>query len=148
MNLPPPAELLIVEDNPSDLELTLRALRKTNAPHQIHVTKDGDEALEYLFCNGRYASRHPGHAPRVIFLDLKLPKIDGMEVLRRLKTDDRTRLIPVVMLTSSAQDRDLHACYELGANSYIVKPVDMEQFMAAVNSIGLYWLGLNLTDPH
>src|SRR5690242_12701613 len=105
MKLPTAAELLIVEDNPNDLELTLRALKKNNIQNTVHITKDGDEALEYLFCTGRYAARNPAHTPRVIFLDLKLPKVDGIEVLRRIKSDDRTRMIPVVMLTSSQQER-------------------------------------------
>ena len=143
MTLAPAAELLIVEDNPNDLELTLRALQKHNIANPIHVAKDGDEALEYLFCEGRYASRHPAQAPRVIFLDLKLPKVDGMEVLRRIKSDERTRAIPVVMLTSSQQERDVIESYRLGVNSYIVKPVDFEQFTEAVRQLGFYWLLLN-----
>ncbi|MEV0131975.1 response regulator [Dactylosporangium sp. NPDC050688] len=134
--------VLLVEDNPDDLELARLAFERGRFARSVDVARDGAEALDYLF--------GPGAAdpPQVVLLDIKLPLVDGIDVLRRVKADRRTRHIPVVMLTSSAQDRDLHACYELGANSYIVKPVDMEQFMSAVNSIGGYWLGLNLTDAH
>ena len=134
--------VLLVEDNPDDLELARLAFERGRFARSIDVARDGAEALDYLFGP---AATDP---PQVVLLDIKLPLVDGIDVLRRIKADPRTRHIPVVMLTSSAQDRDLHACYELGANSYIVKPVDMEQFMSAVNSIGLYWLGLNLTDTH
>ncbi len=132
--------VLLVEDNPDDLELARLAFERGRFARSVDVARDGAEALDHLF--------GPGAAdpPQVVLLDIKLPLVDGIDVLRRVKADPRTRHIPVVMLTSSAQDRDLHACYELGANSYIVKPVDMEQFMSAVNSIGRYWLGLNLTD--
>jgi len=133
--------LLLVEDNPDDLELARLAFaRGPFAGTVVDVARDGAEALEYLF------APEP-EPPQVVLLDIKLPLVDGIDVLRRLKADPHTRPIPVVMLTSSAQDRDLHACYELGANSYIVKPVDMEQFMAAVNNIGVYWLGLNHANP-
>ena len=131
--------VLLVEDNPDDLELAQLAFARSAQPTAVDVARNGAEALEYLF------TRRP-EPPQVVLLDIKLPLVDGIDVLRRIKADPRTRAIPVVMLTSSAQDRDLQACYELGANSYIVKPVDMEQFMAAVNYIGVYWLGLNLTD--
>jgi two-component system response regulator len=131
--------VLLVEDNPDDLELARLAFARGHIASSVDVARDGAEALEYLFASGT-------EPPQVVLLDIKLPLVDGIDVLRRVKADPRTRHIPVVMLTSSAQDRDLHACYELGANSYIVKPVDMEQFIAAVNNIGVYWLGLNLTD--
>jgi CheY-like chemotaxis protein len=136
-------ELLIVEDNPQDLELALRALRKGNLSNRIHVARDGAEALEYVFCEGPHASRRISDGPKVILLDLKLPKVDGLEVLRRVKADPRTRTIPVVVLTSSKEDRDVAESYKLGANSYIVKPVDFEQFVEAVRNLGLYWLLLN-----
>ncbi|WP_433613588.1 response regulator [Dactylosporangium sp. CA-139114] len=132
--------VLLVEDNPDDLELALLALGRGTLTTAVDVARDGAEALDYLF------TRRP-EPPQVVLLDIKLPLVDGIDVLRRVKSDPSTRHIPVVMLTSSAQDRDLHACYELGANSYIVKPVDMERFLAAMNNIGAYWLGLNLTDP-
>jgi two-component system response regulator len=133
--------VLLVEDNPDDLELARLAFTRGSFPSAVEVARDGAEALDYLFAGG--GTTDP---PQVVLLDIKLPLIDGIDVLRRVKADRRTRHIPVVMLTSSALDRDLYACYELGANSFIVKPVDMEQFMAAVDNIGLYWLGLNLTD--
>jgi len=134
-----PVEILLVEDNPSHAEMTVRALRRHNISNHIRVAGDGAEACELLFADGRAS----GGIPRVILLDLKLPKIDGMEVLRRIKADPRTRKIPVVVLTSSSEDDDLHACYELGVNSYIVKPVDFQQFTDAVRSLGLYWVLLN-----
>lgn len=138
--------VLLVEDNPDDLELALLAFEKGHFANHVAVARDGEEALEHVFRRGRHADLDPNEAPRLILLDIKLPLIDGIDVLRQIKADPRTRHIPVVMLTSSAEDRDLHACYELGANSYIVKPVDMEQFLAAVQSIGLYWLVLNQPD--
>ncbi|MBS0633013.1 MAG: response regulator [Verrucomicrobia bacterium] len=137
-----PLELLLVEDNPEDLELTLRALRKAKIANQIQVARDGAEALDFVFCEGAYAGRRPDF-PKVILLDLKLPKVDGLEVLQRLKGDPRTRTIPVVMLTSSKEQSDLVKSYELGVNSYIVKPVNFEQFAAAVQELGFYWLLLN-----
>jgi CheY-like chemotaxis protein len=136
-------EILLVEDNPNDVELTLRALKKNNLTNKVHVVKDGAEALEYIFANGAYAQRKIEDHPRVILLDLKLPKIDGLEVLRRIKSDDRTKVIPVVVLTSSKEERDLVESYRLGANSYIAKPVDFESFVKAVSELGLYWLLLN-----
>jgi two-component system, response regulator len=141
-----PGRVLLVEDNPNDLELAQLAFERGRFANQVDVARDGEEALEYMFCRGRYASRDAGEVPRVVLLDVKLPFVDGTEVLRRLKAAVSTRHVPVVMLTSSAQDQDLQACYELGANSYIVKPVDMEQFLTAVQNIGLYWLMLNQTD--
>ena len=136
-------EILLVEDNPNDVELTLRALKKHNITNNVHVVKDGAEALEYIFATGAYASRDINHNPKVILLDLKLPKVDGIEVLRRIKSDGRTKVIPVVVLTSSKEERDLVQSYKLGANSYITKPVDFESFVKSVAELGLYWLLLN-----
>lgn len=138
-----PIEILLVEDNPNDVELALHALKKNNLTNHIHVVRDGAEALEFLFGSGSYAGREINHAPKVILLDLKLPKVDGMEVLRRIKSDQRTRSIPVVVLTSSREERDIVESYRLGVNSYITKPVDFEQFTEAVRQLGLYWLLLN-----
>ena len=132
-------EILLVEDDPNHAEMTLRTLRKQNIANRVQVARDGAEAVEFLFANG--AERNG--TPRVILLDLKLPQIDGIEVLRRIKADPRTRKIPVVVLTSSNEDHDLQACYELGVNSYIVKPVGFQQFADAVRSLGLYWVLLN-----
>jgi len=136
-------EFLIVEDNPLDLEMTLRGLRKANIVNHIHVARDGAEALEFLFCEGAYAHRRIEDAPRFVLLDLKLPKVDGLEVLARMKADERTRAIPVVMLTSSKEQRDLIESYQLGVNSYIVKPVDFDNFVQAARELGTYWLMLN-----
>jgi len=136
-------EILLVEDNRDDVELTLHALRKENLANHIHVARDGEEALDFLFCNGLHADRSFEHPPRLILLDLKLPKVDGMEVLRRLKADPRTQCIPVVILTSSKEERDLVKGYGLGANSYIQKPVDFDQFRETVKNVGLYWLLIN-----
>lgn len=138
-------EILIVEDNPLDVEMTLRGLRKANIVNRIHVVRDGAEALEFIFCEGAYAARRMEDAPRFVLLDLKLPKVDGLEVLARMKADERTRSIPVVMLTSSKEQRDLIESYQLGINSYIVKPVDFENFIQAAREIGTYWLMLNET---
>lgn len=129
-------EILLVEDNASDAELTLRALKQRNLANEVHVCRDGAEALEFF-------GRGSGPVPKVVLLDLKLPKVDGLEVLRRLKNDERTRTIPVVVLTSSREEPDIERAYELGANSYIVKPVDFEAFARAVSDVGLYWLLLN-----
>ena len=136
-------EILLVEDNKDDVELTLHALRKENLANHIHVARDGEEALDFLFCVGPHADRSFDRPPRLVLLDLKLPKIDGMEVLRRLKADPRTRSIPVVILTSSKEERDLVKGYGLGANSYIQKPVDFDQFRETVKTAGLYWLLIN-----
>jgi len=136
-------EILLVEDNPNDVELTLRALKKHNITNKVHVVKDGAEALEYIFATGVYAHRKIEDYPKVILLDLKLPKVDGLEVLRQIKSNERTKLIPVVVLTSSKEERDLVESYRLGANSYIAKPVDFESFVKAVSELGLYWLLLN-----
>ena len=143
MNDSTAVELLLVEDNPQDLELALRALRKANLANRIHVVRDGAEALEFVFCEGPHAARRITDAPKVILLDLKLPKVDGLEVLKRLKGDARTKTIPVVVLTSSKEQSDVVESYGLGVNSYIVKPVNFEQFAEAVHKLGLYWLLLN-----
>jgi two-component system response regulator len=136
-------EVLLVEDNPSDVELTLHALNKHNVVNHVQAVRDGQEALDYIYGTGAYAGRHTGNTPKVIFLDLKLPKIDGLEVLRRLKADPLTRSIPIVVVTSSREERDLTKSYQLGVNSYVVKPVDFEQFSQAIRSLGFYWLVLN-----
>jgi two-component system response regulator len=138
-----PIEILLVEDNPNDVELTLHALKKNNLANYIHIVRDGAEALDYLFGTGAYAGRNINLAPRVILLDLKLPKVDGLEVIRRIKSTKSTRLIPIVVLTSSREERDIVESYQLGVNSYITKPVDFEQFTEAVRQLGLYWLLLN-----
>jgi CheY-like chemotaxis protein len=136
-------EILIVEDTPQDLELTLRALRKANLTNRIHVARDGAEAIEFIFCEGAHSARNIDTGPKVILLDLKLPKIDGIEVLRRVKGDSRTKDIPVVVLTSSKEQKDVVDSYQLGVNSYIVKPVNFERFTSAVGNLGMYWLLLN-----
>jgi len=143
MNDPNAVELLLVEDNPQDLELALRALRKANLSNRIHVARDGAEALEFIFCEGPHAARRIIDCPKVVLLDLKLPKVDGLEVLKRIKGDPRTKTIPVVVLTSSKEQSDVVESYQLGVNSYIVKPVNFEQFTEAVHDLGLYWLLLN-----
>ena len=136
-------EILLVEDNPTDAELTIRALKKHHlANHLIHVT-DGQAALDFFFATGPYAGRDVNQQPKVVLLDLKLPKVGGIEVLRRLRADERTKLVPVVILTSSHEDRDVIETYNLGANSYIVKPVEFENFSQAVSNMGMYWLLLN-----
>ncbi len=136
-------EILLVEDNPDDEELALHALRKVNLANHIQVVRDGAEALEFIFCTGAFAGRNVHNGPKVILLDLKLPKVDGLEVLRRIKGDPHAREIPVVVLTSSHEERDIVESYKLGVNSYIVKPVDFEQFMESVRQVGYYWLLLN-----
>jgi CheY-like chemotaxis protein len=136
-------EILLVEDNLSDLELALHSLRSSKLSNQIEVVRDGAEALDFIFCTGPYAHRDIENKPKLILLDLKLPKVDGLEVLKRIKSDPRTCRIPVVVLTSSREDGDIVDSYQLGVNSYIVKPVDFEQFTEAVRQIGFYWLLLN-----
>ncbi len=136
-------EILLVEDNADDVELTLRSLRKDNLANSIHVARDGEEALDFLFRNEVPADPALDRPSKLILLDLKLPKVDGMEVLRRVKTDERTRTIPVVILTSSKEERDLVNGYGLGANSYIQKPVDFDQFRETIKNVGLYWLVIN-----
>ncbi len=139
--------ILLVEDNPDDEALTLRALQKNNILNPVTIVRDGAEALDYLFCQGAYAGRDASLQPAVILLDLKLPKVDGLEVLKRLRADARTRLLPVVILTSSKEEQDLLSGYHLGANSYIRKPVDFTQFMEAIRQVGLYWLMMNEPPP-
>ena len=136
-------EVLMIEDSEEDLELALRSFRKANFIRRVYVVRDGAEALDFIFCEGRYASRRMEDAPRVILLDLKLPKVDGLEVLQRIKSDPRTKRIPVVVLTSSKEHRDVVASYEMGANSYIVKPVAFDGFAKAMQELGMYWLLLN-----
>jgi two-component system response regulator len=143
----PEVEVLLVEDSPRDAEMTLRTLRRRNLVNSVVHVKDGQEALDWLFAEGAYAGRDVTHPPKVILLDLKLPKVDGLEVLRTMRGDERTRLIPVVVLTSSQEDRDVIETYRLGVNSYIVKPVDFDNFSAAVAELGHYWLLLN-KKPH
>jgi CheY-like chemotaxis protein len=136
-------EILVVEDNPDDLEMSLHALRKAKIANRIQVARDGQEALDFIFCEGEFADRKMENALKVILLDLKLPKVDGLEVLKRLKSDPRTKKIPVVILTSSKEQNDVIESYDLGTNSYIVKPVSLDQFVAAVQNLGMYWLLLN-----
>jgi two-component system response regulator len=143
MNEPHAVELLLVEDNPQDLEMALRALKKADFANRIRVARDGAEALEFIFCEGEHARRKLAEGLKVILLDLKLPKVDGLEVLKRVKSDLRTRCIPVVVLTSSREQSDVVESYHLGVNSYIVKPVNFESFAEAVHHLGLYWLLLN-----
>lgn len=139
--------ILLVEDNPDDVELTLRALSKNNITNEVVVVRDGVEALDYLFGAGKHSGRDTSAVPAVILLDLKLPKVGGLEVLRRLRSDSRTKLVPVVILTSSKEQEDLVNGYSLGANSYVRKPVDFIQFTEAVRQLGLYWLLLNEAPP-
>lgn len=136
-------EILLVEDNDADVELTLLALRAEKICNQIHVVRDGAEALDFLFCRGQYAARAGAALPKLVLLDLKLPKVDGLEVLRQLKQDERTRIVPVVILTASREESDLLSGYKLGTNSYIQKPVDFNQFRERVKQLGLYWLVVN-----
>jgi CheY-like chemotaxis protein len=136
-------EILLVEDNLKDLQLTQRALQKANLTNRMHVARDGAEALDFIFCEGAHAGRRIEDTPKLILLDLKLPKVDGLEVLRRIKGDERTKIIPVVVLTSSKEQNDVVESYQLGVNSYIVKPVNFESFSKAVQELGLYWLLLN-----
>lgn len=137
------AEILLVEDNPNDAELTIRALKKYNCANKIYHVKDGAEALDFIFASNKYSDRKVEQTPRVVILDLKLPKLDGLEVLRKMKSDERTRTIPVVVLTSSKEEQDVIESYKLGVNSYITKPVEFENFMQAVAKLGCYWILLN-----
>ena len=141
-------EILLVEDNPDDLELTMRALENAKIGNRVEVARDGAEALEFIFCEGPYATRKIEDVPKVILLDIKLPKVDGLEVLKRIKGDPRTQMIPVVMLTSSKEQNDLVESYQLGVNSYIVKPVAFEGFLSAVKELGMYWVLLNQPPKH
>jgi two-component system response regulator len=140
-------EILLVEDNAEDAEMTTRALRRSHLANQLRWVKDGAEALDYLFCVGPYAGRDVRRPPKLVLLDIKMPKVDGIEVLRRLKADAATRTIPIVMMTSSNEERDVAEAYKLGVNSYIVKPVQFESFLDTVGKLGLYWVLLNRV-PH
>lgn len=139
-------EILLVEDNPYDEELTLHTLKQNNLANQIQVVRDGEEALDWIFRTGQYASRQ-SHNPKLILLDLKMPKVDGLQVLRRIKTDPATQGIPVVILTSSKEERDLVESYKLGVNSYVTKPIEFDEFSRAIKNLGYYWLLLNLPPP-
>jgi CheY-like chemotaxis protein len=139
-----PVKILLVEDNPNDVELALHAFRKHRLSNSVQVARDGEEALDFLFCRGEWSDRDPSAGPRVILLDLKLPKIDGIEVLRQIKGNPVTRAMPIIVLTSSSEEPDIEECYRLGVNSYIVKPVDFDQFSEAVAQLGFYWLLLNV----
>ncbi|HEX9614721.1 MAG TPA: response regulator [Bacteroidota bacterium] len=138
-----PVDILLVEDNPHDVELTSRALKRHKLANNMTVVRDGAEAIEFIFATGRYSNRDLAQHPKIILLDLKLPKVDGLEVLRTIKSDPRTQSIPVVILTSSGEERDIVESYRLGVNSYLVKPVDFDKFVTAVSDAGLYWLLLN-----
>jgi two-component system, response regulator len=138
-----PVDILIVEDNPRDAELAVRALKKHNLANHIFIAENGEEALDFIFCRGEFSSRDKSKTLKVIFLDLKLPKVGGLEVLKAIKGDESTRLLPVVILTSSQEDPDVQEAYSLGANSYVVKPVDFDNFMHAIKETGLYWLLIN-----
>lgn len=136
-------EILLVEDTPADAELTLRSLRKNNLANNVQWVKDGAEALDFIFATGLYSGRDVNHFPKVVLLDLRLPKVDGLEVLRKIRADERTKTLPVVVLTSSGEEKDVVESYKLGVNSYIVKPVEFEKFVETVKELGLYWLLLN-----
>jgi two-component system response regulator len=140
-------EILLVEDNPRDAEMTLRALKKHNFANKVHWVKNGAEALDFMFCAGGYTGRNPNQTLRLVLLDIKMPKVDGVEVLRRLKADERTKTTPVVIMTSSNEERDVMESYRLGVNSYIVKPIEFSSFLDAVATIGLYWTLANRA-PH
>ncbi|WP_031387519.1 response regulator [Desulfonatronum thiodismutans] len=143
MNHPQAVDILLVEDNPQDAELTIRALKKRNLANRLHHVEDGAEALDFLFRRGAYARLEPSAQPKIVLLDLKLPKVGGLEVLTAIKADPKTKSIPVVVVTSSSQDPDIQAAYDLGANSYVVKPVNFDDFFNAMNHLGFYWLMLN-----
>lgn len=136
-------EILLVEDNPTDAELTIRSLRKHNLANQLLWVKDGAEALDYLFATGAYAERDTSHRPKLVLLDLKMPKVDGLQVIRKVRSDERTKLIPIVVLTSSKDEPDISESYKLGANAFVSKPVEFDQFAAAVANLGLFWLLIN-----
>lgn len=138
-----PVEILLVEDNPNDAELTIRALKKQYVANDLYVVEDGQEALDFIFCRGKFRERNPGKPLKVIFLDLKLPKISGLEVLKEIKSNPKTKKLPVVIITSSKEDPDIEEAYALGANSYVVKPVDFDDFVKAIQNTGLFWLLVN-----
>jgi CheY-like chemotaxis protein len=140
-------EILLVGDNPADLELTLHALRHNKLANRIEVARDGEEALDFLFCRGNHSERNPNQMPKLILLDLKLPKVDGIEVLRQVKANPKTKTIPITVLTSSKEENDLSRCYELGVNSYIQKPVEFDKFREVVKQFSLYWLVVNTPPP-
>jgi two-component system response regulator len=140
-------KILIVEDNPDDVELTLLAFKKNNITNEIVVVNDGEKALEYIFCTGRYVSRDPGDLPSVVLLDIKLPKVNGLEVLKKMRSEEQAKLIPVVILTSSKEEQDVINGYKFGCNSYVRKPVKFDEFVEAVRQLGLYWLLLNEAPP-
>ncbi len=140
-----PVEILLVEDNPHDVELTLRAFKKKNLANKVHVVTDGVQALDFIFCRGAYSDRDIKAPPKLILLDLKLPRVDGKEVLKQIKSNEETKVIPVVIMTASQEEKDMAASYHLGANSYIVKPIDFSKFIDTVSELGLYWLVINKT---
>ncbi|MGV3771344.1 MAG: response regulator [Verrucomicrobiales bacterium] len=140
-------EILLVEDNPDDLELALLALKRNNVANKIHVARDGEEALDFLLCRGKHSSRPADAQPKVVLLDLKLPKVDGLEVLREVKGNEFTKSVPIVVMTSSKEQRDMVEGYKLGVNSYIQKPVDFNQFRDIINKLGFYWLVINQSPP-
>jgi two-component system, response regulator len=140
-------EILLVEDSASDAEMTIRALKKNNLANKLLHVKDGAAALDFIFAEGEYADRQIENAPKVILLDLKMPKVNGLEVLQKIRLDERTKRIPVVMLTSSKEDPDIKKCYDLGVNSYVVKPVEFDDFQKAISDLGLYWMIVN-QHPH
>jgi two-component system, response regulator len=142
-----PIDILLVEDNADDIELTLHALKRNNLANAVHIVRDGEEALDFIFCRGRYAERLLNDAPKVVLLDLKLPKVDGLEVLRAMKNDKRTKAVPVVVMTSSKEQRDMVEGYHLGVNSYIQKPVDFDEFRNLIKQLGFYWLVVNQAPP-
>lgn len=136
-------DIILVEDNPNDAELMVHSLKKNHLANKLIVLEDGEQALNYIFCRGQYAKRDSDELPKVIFLDLKLPKVNGLEVLEQVKSNDKTKQIPIVIVTSSKEDPDIEAAYRLGANSYVVKPVDFDKFKETINQLGLYWLVIN-----
>jgi CheY-like chemotaxis protein len=140
-------EILLVDDNASDVELTVRALRRHKLANSIHIAEDGQEALDFVFCRGEHSARSVAAAPKVIFLDLKMPKVDGIDVLRAIRGDARTKMIPVVILTSSKEQRDIVEGYKLGVNAYIQKPVDFEEFRRVIEQVGMFWLVVNQPPP-
>ena len=142
-DVPNEVEILLVEDNPNDLELTMRALKKNNLGNKVYAVKDGEEALNFIFSTGQYANRNINVPPKVIFLDLKLPKISGLEVLKKVKSDEKTKTIPIVVVTSSQETQDVKECYALGVNSFIQKPIEFDNFVKAISDAGLYWLIIN-----